>query len=79
MGKKFSLAACRVNANMTQGEVAKRIGRCKSTLVKWEHYDTKIPSNALFALAELYDVPVEDIFLPYVSTTGENNQQAVNV
>lgn len=78
MGKKFSLAACRVNANMTQGDAAKRIGRCKSTLVKWEHYDTKIPSDALIALSELYDVPIEDIFLPYVSTTGINSKQAVN-
>ena len=33
---KISIAAARVNANLTQAEAAKKLGIANNTLIKWE-------------------------------------------
>ena len=38
---KISLAAARVNANMTQDDVARAMGVSKNTVVAWEKYKTE--------------------------------------
>jgi len=60
----ISLKAARVNAGLTQDEAAKAIGKNKQTLVNWETGRTKIPAQSLFALSDLYKVPVENLRLP---------------
>lgn len=62
---KVSLASARVNANMTQEQVADALKISKSTLINWEKGKTKIPFTSLVALSTLYDFPIDYIFLPY--------------
>ena len=65
---KISLAAARVNAKMTQIEVAKALHVSKATIVNWENGKI-IPNLAsMEMLSRLYKVPIENIFLPFEST-----------
>lgn len=65
---KISLAAARVNAKMTQIEVAKALHVSKGTIVNWENGKI-IPNLAsMEMLSRLYNVPIENIFLPFEST-----------
>jgi transcriptional regulator with XRE-family HTH domain len=61
----ITLKAARVNANLTQMEVAERLKISKTTLTNYEKYRT-IPSIAMAQkFAELYGLEVDDIiFLP---------------
>ena len=67
---KISLAAARVNANMTQQEAADKVAVSKVTLVSWEKGKTKIPFNALKALCDIYKIPVDFISVPERLTNG---------
>lgn len=64
--KKFqiSLAAARVNANMTQDEVASKLHVGKQTIVSWEKGETEPKVSQAIALSELYNMPLNYIFLP---------------
>lgn len=65
---KISLAAARVNAGMTQEEVAKRMKIGKRTIINWEKGNA-IPSFAdVNMLSEIYNIPIDNIFLPKKST-----------
>lgn len=64
MDLKISLAAARVNACMTQDEAAKSMNVSKRTIVNWEKGKVKPTLASLKALAELYKMPIEYIFLP---------------
>lgn len=61
---KISLAAARVNAELTQDYVASALHISKNTLVNWEKGRTKPPTLYLKALLELYGVKAKNIFLP---------------
>ena len=61
---KISLAAARVNAKMTQEEVAKAINKSKNTIVNWENGKTMPDTPALTMLASLYNISIDNIFLP---------------
>lgn len=65
---QISLAAARVNAGMTQEEVAERMRISKQTIVNWEK-GRVIPSFATVqALSSLYGIPMDNIFLQTKST-----------
>ena len=59
---QISLAAARVNAGMTQEQVAKEMNVSKNTVINWEKGIIKGP--ALHALCSLYNIPIDNIFLP---------------
>ena len=61
---KISLAAARVNACMTQDEVAQALQVNTATIISWEKGRTKIPFVSLIQLCELYEFPIDNIFLP---------------
>lgn len=61
---KISLAAARVNSGMTQKEAASKVGVSKTTLINWEKNKTKIPFKALTELCNIYNFPIDGIFLP---------------
>lgn len=61
--KKISLAAARVNAKMTQDEVAKLIHKSKKTIGNWENGKQKVDAANLHMLAGIYDIPVDMIEL----------------
>lgn len=65
---QISLAAARVNAKLTQEDVAKRMKIGKRTIINWEK-GTSVPSFAdMKMLSEIYNIPVDNIFLPEKST-----------
>lgn len=64
---KISLKAARVNANLTQGDVAKRLKKSVQTIVNWENGKTPIDEGNFIALCVMYDIKKEYIFLPEVS------------
>ena len=64
---QVSLAAARVNANMTQEDAAKAMHVSKTTIVNWEKGKI-IPE--LTMLCEIYKVPSDYIFLPIKSTNS---------
>lgn len=59
---QISLAAARVNAEMTQEEVAKALGVSKQTVVNWEKSRTEIDHSQAKKLSELYNMPLNNIF-----------------
>ena len=61
---KFKLKAARVNKEMTQGDVAKALGRNKQTIVNWENGITEIKVSDLLQLSELYWIPIEFLEVP---------------
>ncbi len=65
---KISLAAARVNAQLTQEEVARELKVSKKTVGNWE--TGKIIPNAatLYTLSHLYKIPQDNIFLRTEST-----------
>lgn len=61
---KISLASARVNADLTQEEVARELSVSKSTIVSWEKGRTTPPTLYLQALLDLYKISADNIFLP---------------
>ena len=62
---KISLKSARVNANLTQADVAKALRKSKQTIVNWENGKTEIDLGNLQALCNLYSLTVGDILLPF--------------
>lgn len=59
---KISLAAARVNANLTQDDVVKRLKITKNTLVAWEKGTSEPKISQARELSELYNMPLDCIF-----------------
>ena len=64
---QITLAAARVNAGMTQEEVAKEIKVSKNTIVKWEKGVSEPSITQGRELSDLYKIPLDNIFLPMKS------------
>lgn len=56
---KISLAAARVNANMTQDDVSKIMHKSKKTIVNWEKGVFKPDVPSLDMLSRLYNIPID--------------------
>lgn len=62
---KITLRAARVNAGLTQDEVAKAVKKSKNTIVSYEKGRSTPDIETGKALAKLYGMSVDDIiFLP---------------
>ena len=61
---KISLRAARVNANLTQVEAAKAMGKTKQTIVNWESGASSIKYTDLVKLSELYQIPIAYLMIP---------------
>lgn len=72
---QISLAAARVNAEMTQDDVAKKMGLTRATIIAWEKGKKILKIWELDALCKIYGVTREDIFLPYDSTKSKQNEK----
>lgn len=64
---QISLAAARVNAGMTQEDAAKALNVGKQTIVSWEKGTSEPKMSQSRALSELYNMPLDYIFLPQKS------------
>lgn len=65
---QITLAAARVNAGMTQDEAAKALGIDRTTLIKWENGKVIPRTIQLIALANIYNIPIDNIFVPKATT-----------
>ena len=65
---KISLAAARVNAEMTQEEVAEIMHVSKNTIINWEKGRVEVSVAILNTLASIYNYPIDFISLPKKST-----------
>jgi toxin-antitoxin system, antitoxin component, xre family len=61
---QISLAAARVNAGMTQEDVSRALKVSKNTIVSWEKGATEPTISRVRELSELYNIPLDNIFLP---------------
>lgn len=62
---KLTLKAARVNAKLTQDEVAEKVKKTKNTIANYENGKSKPDIETGKALAKLYGVSIDDlIFLP---------------
>lgn len=61
---QISLAAARVNARLTQEEVAKKMKISKNTLVNWEKGKAEPTISQGRQLSTIYKISLDNIFLP---------------
>ena len=61
---QIKLSAARVNAGLTQNDVAKYMKVGKQTIVNWEKGNTEPKISQIRELSNLYNIPIENIFLP---------------
>lgn len=62
---KMTLAACRINAGLTQKVAADALGISNKTLGQWENGITFPPADMIPKICELYGVTYDHInFLP---------------
>ena len=61
---QISLAAARVNAELTQADVSKNMKISKNTLVNWEKGVSEPSITQARMLSELYHMPLDNISLP---------------
>lgn len=65
---KISLAAARVNAKLTQRDVARELGVSPATVINWETGRSAIDADKFISLCDLYACPMDIISLPSMST-----------
>lgn len=65
---QISLAAARVNAGLTQEDVAKAMRVSKSTIVNWEKGKVIPGIPEIEMMSRLYEISQDYIFLPCYST-----------
>lgn len=58
---QISLAAARVNANLTQRDVSKLMGVTTNTIVNWEAGRSEPTVSQARELSELYNMPLDNI------------------
>lgn len=64
---RISLAAARVNARMTQQELAKALNVSKVTVCNWETGKTEPSLSQLILISKLSGIPMDYIFMPLKS------------
>ena len=66
----LSLAAARVNARLTQKEVAEKLGVGINSVINWENDYVRTPAKRIVQLSELYNVPIEYLLKPEIKNNG---------
>lgn len=61
---KITLAAARVNAGLTQSEVASIMHVSMQSIINWEKGKIKLKPAQLEMLLRLYNISMDNIFLP---------------
>ena len=62
---KIRLSAVRVNAGLSQEELASKMSVSRATIVKWESNKVKMSEADLTLYSTICGFPKEHIFLPY--------------
>lgn len=61
MPMKLSMPAARVNAGLTQDDVAEKLGITRETLSAWESGKRVPRVDQAYAIAEIYGLPIDAI------------------
>lgn len=61
---KISLKAARINAGLSQKEMAELLGISKNTVCNWENGDSEPNASQLRKISELSGIPMDFIFVP---------------
>lgn len=61
---QISLKAARINAGMTQAAAAEAMGVSNITISNWENGHTLPNIQTARKIAEVYNVPLDNLFLP---------------
>lgn len=61
---KISMAAARVNAGLTQKQLATACGVSEATIIKWENGKSVPKINMLPVLEEAYGIPIDCVRFP---------------
>ena len=61
---KISLEAARVNAKITQRELAKILGISQNTVCNWEKGKSQPNASNLRKISEISGIPLDFIFVP---------------
>lgn len=69
-GIRISLAAARVNAGLSQADVAKRLGKSRQTIISWESGKSAPGVLEMEALEKIFKIPRQNIFLPSYPTNS---------
>lgn len=59
---KITPAAARVNAGLTQRDVAEKMGVSTNTVINWENGKTVPSVSMAWRLSKLYGIPLDNIF-----------------
>ena len=70
---KIKLKALRVNAGMTQDDVAKAMGVRRETVQNWESHKTFPNIASMDKLCTLYGCTMDDVFIPSSLAESEHN------
>lgn len=62
----MTLRAARINKQLTQKEVAEKLGCTMPTIAAWENGKSKITLDNVKKLLELYEVSIEEIDWPNI-------------
>ena len=65
---KISLVAARINANLTQQQLADAMGVSRATVVDWESGKREMKTAYLFRFCQITGFTADDILLPIKST-----------
>jgi DNA-binding XRE family transcriptional regulator len=68
---RISLAAARVNAKLTQEEMANKLGITRQTYAAWESGKTDMRTAYFIAFCQITGFSTDDIFLPNESTESK--------
>lgn len=61
---KLSLKALRATKNMSQNEVAQKLGISRMTYAKWERYETYPDAMQLIELADIFECSLDTFYFP---------------
>ena len=68
MTKQITLEAARVNAKLTQVELAEKMGVSRQTVIDWESGKREMKTAYLYMFCGITGFAEDDIFLPERST-----------
>ena len=73
---KITLKAARVNAGLSQEQVAAKMHKSKATIGFWENGKAKMDLANFTVLCDLYKVKKEDILMPVTLKKVKTNERA---
>lgn len=68
------LKALRLSKNLTQGDLAKKLGVSRTTITMWENGLSKPRFDTLVRLTQIFGCTVDEFLNTKISNTTRNNQ-----